>query len=236
MNAKAPMSLGWRVRMAIMAAGCAVAALWFLYDGFVAWPKEQELYNELAAFRLAHEKTVPDWREKWNTEVAEKRGLPKAEGEDPYHAMNRAGKTTLMIPDLLFQKILGVLLVPAAIMVIRAFLATGRRWVACDDRGVTTSDGDAAGWQAMTKLDKRRWPRKGIAYLHYRPAGSPDSSAAAAEKRILLDDFKFDRGETEKIVRAIEEHLQDDQIIGDIRETERDKRKAEKAAAEKAPA
>lgn len=239
MTAKALISTGWRVRLGGMAAMFVGFCAFFLYDGFVGYPRQRDIHDQFVAYITTtydikvpqgqqpanHDaflelavaqtsKTKPSFYESWD-EHAAKNGLPPS-GKDgkEIRAMEKTDSS------ILWQKIFGFGLIPLSAMMVYAWVQTFSRWVAVDENGVTTSSGQNAPWASMTKLDKLRWPKKGIAFLHYEDADK------RIGQRILLDDFKFDRVATEQIVRAIEGHLKDDQIVGDIRETERDKRKA----------
>ncbi len=247
MTAKALISTGWRVRLGGMAAMFVGFCAFFLYDGFVGYPRQRDIHDQFTAYIAATydikilqglEPTNHDafmeiavtqtgkgkmaLYESWD-EHAAKNGLPPSgkDGKD-IRAMEKNDSS------ILWQKIFGFGLIPLAVMMVYAWVQTFSRWVAADENGVTTSGGQSAPWASMIKLDKLRWPKKGIAFLYY------DDADKRINQRILLDDFKFDRVATEQIVRAIEEHLKDDQIVGDIRETERDKRKA--AAVKEEPA
>ena len=215
MAIKAKISVGWKVRLGGMAVLFLGYAGWFLMDGFVGYPRQHEIHKEFLAFEKDHAGLdEAKLSEKWDTDVADKKGYPHYK-----EAKKEPG-------SILTQKIIGFSLIPVGLFGAWSFMAALKRWVAAEDDGIRDSDGQFAPWASITKLDKKLWPKKGIAWVLYDESG--------ITKRILLDDFKFDRTPTEQIVRAVEEKLTDAQIEGDIRETERDKRKAEKAAAEKA--
>ena len=215
MAVKAKISVGWKVRLGGMAALFIGYSAWFFVDGFVGYPHQHEIHKEYLAFAEAH-KGLDKAKvfEKWDTEVADKKAYPHAK-----EAEKEPGSS-------LTQKLLGFTLLPVGLYGAWCFAACLKRWVAAEDDGIRDSDGQFAPWSSFEKLDKKLWPKKGIAWLLYKEAG--------ITQRILLDDFKFERGPTEQIVRAIEDKLTDAQIEGDMRETERDKKRAEKAAAEKA--
>ena len=219
MTAKAMISTGWRVRLGGMAAMFVGFCAFFLYDGFVGYPKQREIHDQFVAFSESHkDKNEVQILALWDEHAAQN-GLPPSgkEGKE-IKSMDKSDGS------ILTQKVLGFLLIPISAMMVLAWFQTFNRWVAVDENGVTSSAGQNAPWASMTKLDKLRWPKKGIAFLHYEDADK------RIGQKILLDDFKFDRIATEQIVRAIEDHLKDEQIVGDIRESERDKRKAAKAA------
>ncbi len=239
MIAKASISTGWRVRLGGMTAMFVGFCAFFLYDGFIGYPKQQNVYTQFVdhvvkANSLDASKVVPpvdhtkfmefaskesgkseiDIYAAWDDYAAAQGLPPSGKGGKEIAHMNKTESS------ILWQKIFGFGLIPLAAMMVYAWIGTFSRWVAADENGVMSSAGQTAPWASMTKLDKIRWPKKGIAFLHYEDADK------RINQRILLDDFKFDRVATEQIVRAIEAHLKDDQIVGDIRETERDKKKA----------
>ncbi len=215
MTVTAKVSIGWKVRLGGMAALFIGYAAYFLYDGFIGYPHQHAIHQEYLEFAKANEGLEKaKLFEKWDEDYADEKGYPHAK-----EAEKEPG-------SILTQKIIGFSLIPVGLYGAWCFAGALKRWVAAEDGGIRDSDGLFAPWPAITKLDKKLWPKKGIAWVLYDDAG--------ITKRILLDDFKFDRNPTEQIVRAVEEKLTDAQIEGDIRETERDKKKAEKAAAEKA--
>ena len=50
----------------------------------------------------------------------------------------------------------------------------------------------------IRKIDKRKWDRKGIAYLHYE-IGTPPHPGV-----LKLDDFAYERGPTDDILERVE--------------------------------
>lgn len=225
MAAQAKISTGWRVRLGAISILFLFMALYFLYDGFIGYPGQRDIYIRWVAFRDSTDnegKPESEIREAWNA-MAVKEGLPEIKDDpEPLKDYNKTDG------DILTQKIIGFGLLPIALLFCWAWFKTFNRWIASDEKGISTNGGQTAPWEAVCKLDKTRWPKKGIAFVHYKEN--------ELELRILLDDFKFDRKATEQIVREIEQRLTDEQIVGDIRETQRDKRRQEKEVADKAAA
>lgn len=218
MATTAQCSTGWRVRLGIIAVMSVFMTAFFLYDGFIGYPDSQKLYEKFKAFQESHEDLgEAELLKQWNAHAAQNQ-LPV---ENKVKKLLDLEKTD---SDIRTQRILGFILVPLSFMVCLSFMRWLKQTVTCDDSGVSNSKGQTASWESMVKLDKTRWPKKGIAYLHFKEGD--------VEQRMLIDDFKYERDPTEQIVRAIEAKLEDAQIVGDIRETERDKRRAEKKAAE----
>ena len=222
MAAKAHISTGWKVRVGAMAFLITGMSIWFLMDGFVGYPAQREIYDEYAVF-VEQNKNMPQeaFIEAWNKYANEKK-LP-AITRDPKE-LEGYNKTD---GSILTQKLLGFGTLPLAALTIWYFLGLFKKWIATEEDGVYTNRG-SVGWDQIEKLDKTRWPKKGIAFLLYKQGENAG--------RLRIDDFWYDRDPTDKIMREIEDKLSDEQITGDIRETERDKRKAEKKAAEEAAA
>lgn len=224
MAAKAKISTGWKVRVGAMGILLAGMSGWFLMDGFVGYPAQEVIYLKYVTFvdenKALSESDLPAFIEKWNKKAT-------AEGLPPITRDPKALEHYHKEPgSILTQKILGFAALPVALIVLFKFLSLFKMWIATEEDGVHTHKGERIAWDTIEKLDKTRWPRKGISFLHYKGGDVPG--------RLRIDDFWYDREPTDQIIRDIESHLTDEQIIGDIRETERDKRKAEKKAAEEA--
>ena len=93
------------------------------------------------------------------------------------------------------------------------FIAAGSQWIASDDEGVTTSSGEKVSYGAITKLNKIKWDKKGIAFVHYQ--------SERGLQRLVIDDWKFEREPTDQIFLDVEAHLTPEQIEGDIPESEK---------------
>ena len=134
------------------------AGLWFMYDGFVAWPndyKEQQI---------------------------------KFPGSKPQHSDL----------DILLNKCFGVAMPPLSLL----FLG----WVFYNSRGIYKLEGDTlhvpghppVSVGSILRIDKSKWDRKGIAYLHYQIPGAVKLGI------IRLDDFIYDRKPTDAIFEKVE--------------------------------
>jgi hypothetical protein len=86
-----------------------------------------------------------------------------------------------------------------------AVLRSLNRWVELDEQGLSTSAGARVPFEAITRLNKRRWEKKGIAVVHYKDDGG-------ADRKIDLDDWKFERQPMDEIVLSIESQLPSDKI------------------------
>lgn len=139
---------------------------WLLYDGLIGYPKGNREYIEKA--RAANNKDDFD-------------STGKFVGKLPH------GDT-----DIRLQFILGIPLFPAALFFLWYFHH--------QSRGTYTLEGDQLSipghppfhFADITKLDKKLWDRKGIAFLEYK-------TAAGQTGRARLDDFVYDRKPTDII-------------------------------------
>ncbi|MEX2212528.1 MAG: hypothetical protein WD768_00275 [Phycisphaeraceae bacterium] len=224
MAAKAHMSTGWKVRVGAMAFLIAGMSGWFLLDGFSGYPGKQKIHAQFMDFKAKHQgMDETKFIEAWNKHATEE-GLPTLERD--IKLLDKEGDYDVSDSSIMWQKILGFGTLPLAIVVISMFAGLYKKWIASEEDGIRNEKGLHIAWDQIVKLDKTRWPKKGISFLLYKQGET--------EGRLRIDDFWFERDPTDTIVRDIEAHLTDEQIIGDIRETERDKRKAEKKAAEEA--
>lgn len=238
------MTTGWRIRLGGIAILFTGMGLWFLYDGIMGYPGQQEIYDEFQHFKVDHA-AEDDWQDQWD-KIAESKSYPVIEWTDPeskwYENMQHSSGAIML------QTGLGLGVLPFAILFGFYWIKSAKRFTEADDDGVHNESGNRAKWNQFVKFDKRRWPKKGIAILHFlddadaaakaREAllNAGDESQAAdgtvATKTITLDDWKYEPASTKQIVMAIESHIDEKLIIGDITEAERDAQK--KAAAENA--
>jgi len=201
-------------RQFLVTAGVFFAfALWFAYDGYVAYPKERA--RALAYQRLKMQDRLDEWEETaaehgWSTKKPEK-FEPLFELDDP--SMLEEAQEKLEEEhntDIAIQRWLGgVAALPGLWFVVGFFRVRGR-WIEMDENGLRSSRGRQLEFGQIETLDKKKWRSKGIAKVNYRTNGS--------RRRLVLDDWKYDREATEQILRGVESHLADEQIVRGTRE------------------
>ena len=76
-----------------------------------------------------------------------------------------------------------------------------------DEKSVTTSWGESLQIENITKIDKRKWEKKGIASVHFK-------NEFGLDKFMVFDDFKYDRDSMGEIMKLAEKNLKPDQIVG----------------------
>jgi hypothetical protein len=168
---------GYRWKHLLMAVALIAGGLWFAYDGWVRWPAQNVRAAELERQKAAE------------TDPTRLEALARELGQISKH-------TDL---DILIQKILAFAL-PAA-----GLFWAG--WTLRDTRGVYRMSGDVLqvpGHPPITfndirRIDKRKWDRKGIAYLHYEHG--------QRHGIVKLDDFAYDREPTDAMLDRIEKSL-----------------------------
>ena len=173
---------GYRWKHLIVAVAMIAFGLWFAYDGWKKWPEENR--------RIAQVQKEKEAASAANN-TAEVERLAKELQELNYH--------TDM--DLLIQKILA--------FTLPAFGIFWGAWTLKDTRGVYRMSGNTLyvpGHPPVTvddirRIDKRKWDKKGIAYLHYE-VGQPPKAGI-----LKLDDFAYERKPTDDMLERIEKNV-----------------------------
>lgn len=160
------------VRYVIFIAALALGA-YFLYDGYVRYPAQNERYTEL----LNRQNELQEaGRESEAAEV--RRELDNYK----YHSDT----------DILVQKILGYGLPPVAILLMARWWYRSRGRVRLDPHDTLHVPGrDPIPLASMTSMDDSLWERKGITSIDY--------TTSDGERRVRLDDFVYQRGPIDKI-------------------------------------
>ncbi|CAM3018021.1 hypothetical protein [Rariglobus hedericola] len=177
MNVQARISKEWRRRMTMMALMLNGSALWFCYDGFIAWPSEEARYQQLVtltAGSLAVDETPTDK----NPEVVR-----------AWTAYAAANKLPEKLPkhrsegDLSGQRTIGGILLAIGLGFVGWVLLQHRKSVRADGDIITGAGGETVHLDTIVDMDRRKWANKGIAYAIYEVDGK--------RRRLCLDDHKF---------------------------------------------
>ena len=177
MQVHARISKEWRRRMTMLFIMLFGSTLWFLYDGYVAWPAETkrfEIYQEMAEKLIAEGQATdekdPALEQAW-TRHAEKNQLstkvPKHRSPD----------------DLSGQRIAGWVLFAGAAIFTAWVVWNHTRSVRADGDIITGASGQQVHLDTIVEMDRRKWASKGIAYAIYEVDGK--------RRRLCLDDHKF---------------------------------------------
>jgi len=97
-------------------------------------------------------------------------------------------------------------IVPFSLFFLFTLLRQRNAWVEGDENGLRNSRNASLRFENIDRFDKKRWDKKGIAWIHYTVEGS--------KKRFLLDDCNFDYKPIRAIVRLVESQIDREMILG----------------------
>ena len=174
--------VGYRWKHLVMSVLMIAGGAWFAYDGWINWPnmntQAARVEKELETAQRANNE------QKKNDLAVELR---------KYEKHNDA--------SILIQKILATTLPTFGlfwgIWTIRATRGSYR--LGADTLHVPGHP--PVTFNNIRRIDKRRWDRKGIVYLHYE-YGQPPAPGV-----LKLDDFAYQRKETDEILQRIEDNV-----------------------------
>jgi hypothetical protein len=182
-------------RFLIIGLAALAFAGWFFYDGAIKWPQERE--RILAHDKLAEEVKGEDprvFQERWRAITKERswpisvpQGEAKSDGE------------------ILGQFVLGSLAALVGLWLLWGVWRARGQWIEQTENGLTTSWGQNLNYDQVLAIDKRKWRNKGIAKIRYQDGGR--------KRRFVLDNFKFDRDTTDRILFDLESRVGHDKII-----------------------
>lgn len=160
--------------MAIMLNG---SALWFCYDGFIAWPGEVQRYHQLEAVTAD---IVPAGAKPTDKDPAVTRAWAAYAAA---HDLNPKVPKNRTPGEISGQRIIGGILLAAGLGFIAWMALQHRRSVRADGDIITGASGETVHFDTIVEVDRRKWVNKGIAYAIYEVNGK--------RRRLCLDDHKF---------------------------------------------
>ena len=162
----------------IMTAICVGLGLWFMYDGWVGWPRENERHAQVSA----------------QLDTARATGNKDAESklQEELKSIKHHGGF-----DIPLQRILGVTLPLAGVALLCWALYNSRGTYRFADNTLHVPGHPPVPVDAIRQIDKQKWERKGIAYIDYEVAGG-------GKGRIKLDDFVYEQAPTQAFLTRIE--------------------------------
>jgi len=179
MSIRANISPSYRWRIGIVGIAALAFAAYCYYDGAVAYPAQKERWD---TYQQVIEQYPETYQKEW---VA----LAQSKGWKTEFPTERTDT------DILTQYIMGGGCTLVGVFFFGSFLMMSRRFVETDDHAVWDHKKKAT-WDQITDIDKSRWPSKGIAVVHFTEGGQ--------DKKIVLDDWKFDRNATQRIMAHVE--------------------------------
>jgi hypothetical protein len=179
-------------RLGLSASAFLGIALWFLYDGVIAYPRQRE--RALAYRELKKEDRLDEWQE-----FASQRGWPT---KDPGKPKEEA--------DFYVQRAIAFLAAVPGVLFSLLYIRARGRWIEANETGLRTSWGRQLEFGQIVSLDKKKWKSKGIAKILYRKN--------RRKRRLFLDDWKYEAEPTQAILREVESRLDVSQIVGGVPE------------------
>lgn len=162
--------------------------LYFLYDGFIGYPKKNKIYDAHQRFEEIQEerktflesgKTSADWKV-----IAQEKGYPDQEEWIDYAAENgwpeKPPEKRYSTTD---QFVCGALCIAVGLAILGTMMINRSKILRADAESFTTPNGQRVRFASARKVDKRKWDNKGLCYVHYEEDGKT--------KRAVIDDLKF---------------------------------------------
>jgi hypothetical protein len=164
----------------LMALICVGLGLWFAYDGWVAWPRENDRHAQVSA--------------KLDTARATGNKDEESRLQEELKSVKHHGGF-----DIPLQRILGGALPLAGVALLCWALYNSRGSYRFADNTLHAPGHPPVPVDAIRQIDKQKWERKGIAYIDYDLGG-----AGGGKDRVKLDDFVYEQAPTQAILARIE--------------------------------
>jgi hypothetical protein len=103
--------------------------------------------------------------------------------------------------DILFNRVLGLGLVPGSILLLAWALYNSRGEIRLSGQTLSVPGHPPVSLTGIESIDKSKWDRKGIAWVSYR-------TESLQAGKFKLDDFVYERDPIDEIYKRIEQSLQ----------------------------
>jgi len=215
---RAEVNPGFKYKFLLIGLIALAVGLYHFIDPIFVYPKMWPASESYAELQEQLKGNDGELQRQWAAKVKAE-GWP--EGEPKYNPGELKTNTAYSyFIGTLFTFLAGI---PCLITFFRCL----GQWVEVDDSGLTNAKGQKVAFDEITKIDKTKWEKKGIARLIYSQGG--------AENSFVIDDLKFDRQTTDEIMELVEKRVGADRIEGGKSEAEyRTVREEALAAKEKA--
>ena len=163
--------------------------LYFLYDGFIGYPKKNKIFEEHQRFvEIQEEKEAfladGNLRADWKALATEK-GYPEQDEWIDYAATKGwPEEPPEKFHSTTDQFFFGALCIGIGLAVLGTMMINRSKVLRGDDISFTSPKGERVLFATAYRIDKRKWDNKGLAYVHYREENGK-------EKRATIDDLKF---------------------------------------------
>ena len=191
MTLRANINTKFFLRYVLIGIVCLFWAFYCLYDGFIGYPNQ--IIRATALEKIKKENPEREWDDLWEAMATENSWSIEDPGTSKTHA------------DIVGQFVMAGVSAPIGLIGLFLFLRSRGRWIEADATGLTSNWGQSFEFEQILELSKKKWRDKGIAKIRYQDGNR--------KRRFVLDDCKFDRPATEKILRLVESNISEDQII-----------------------
>ena len=183
---------------------CFAFFLWSTYDAFIKYPGKVERAKAWEV--LLNDESLDDaqrqteWKEiakenGWNTKRPK-----KAESVDAIEQK--------ILWNYLFMAVGLIIAIPNVLW----YFQVNNTWIELRGDELSHSDGSKLRANSITKIDKKKWDKKGIALVHYNEGGG--------ENTLVIDDLKFERKATDAIMEHLESLVEREIIVNGKTEKE----------------
>lgn len=172
--------------MLIIALAVGGLGGWFLFDGLVAYPRNNVKAAIYFDLREKHGEDTPELKAAWEA-VRKERVWNDSTPKKIYSE-----------GDLKTQMILGAVALLVSAAVLLHFFRSLSQTTRLENGVITLPDGKTVEISKVQAVSKKRWENKGIADLAYE-------SAPGKSTRFILDDYKFIGAA--QILDEVEKHL-----------------------------
>lgn len=167
----------YRIRRGIFVLAIVGFGFFFLYDGFIGYPKQNAKIDTLTADR---EKARQEFR--------------KLDAENLTTELDKLGKKKEEF-DILLQQIIGFALIPLGAGLFLMFRHFSRGEYRLEGTKLSAPGHPTIDLTDIESVDYSKWKKKGLAWLNYKVGDKAGT--------ILLDDDKYDRPKIDAIYDVV---------------------------------
>ena len=217
MNKRAEVEKFFWLKFLAIGLGTLGYGAYAAYDAFVTGPHQLEMaevWDPIHDSDQSEDAKMKQWEEK-----ASENGWNPKRPKKEYTVKSRTDFITF---NYALMALCGLIALPCLLWCLK----TKGTWIASTEDGLRNSAGQQLTLDQITKVDKAKWDKKGIAIVHY-------TDDSGGDRTFLIDDLKFERAPTDDIIAWVEDNIDTKLVVNGRLETEIAATKA-KEAAEKA--
>ena len=215
MNKRAGTEQFFWLKFLVIGLGTFAYGAWASWDAFVAGPQRLAM-AEVWEPILLDSSLTEEQRDKAWIEEATKNDWSK---KRPKEEFNVKDSKEFIWFNYGLMGVCWLIALPCLFWCLR----TKGSWIEATGDGLRNSAGQQLTLDQITKVDKAKWDKKGIAHVHY-------TNAEAAASIFVIDDLKYERVAADEIMAWVEENIDATLIVNGRTEAQITKDKAGEAA------